>query len=247
MYLTPALKKPSAQTHKDIDALYALNTIAEVRGAYIDMLPRYGFTHMIMAHVVNPFMYSQEYMGTIQTNWNPAWLSEWITKRYFFHDAVPLAALRRGETFSWDEALSYGSPTAHKIAERAKSFGLIYGIAVPIIHPTKLRGCVSLSTANPDEMPTDWVQITALSRAFFMHIETLRDTLSFDERPNLTHREIETLYLVAAGKTNWETGQMLQISQYSVRDHLKAISRKLKTVNRAHSVARAIQLGLILP
>jgi len=63
----------------------------------------------------------------------------------------------------------------------------------------------------------------------------------------MTDRERDVLTLVARGKTNWEIGTVLSISEYSVRDYLKTLSVKLRTTNRAHSVARAIQLGLIVP
>jgi len=39
----------------------------------------------------------------------------------------------------------------------------------------------------------------------------------------LSKREKEVLYWVALGKTNWEIGMILDISLYTVKNHIKSI------------------------
>lgn len=232
---------------EDIAAVRAQTDIKLALDAYTDRIPAYGFTHVIMGHIVNPVMYPASFMGTILSNWDPAWLAEWISNRYLFHDAVGLKAHITDDPFTWESALTGSGVMARKIHETAKSFGLVYGLAIPVKRAAKPRGCVSLACKNKTDFPKDWDDIAAFSRATFLHLDSLAPYLPFDDQPKLTDREIEILYNVAAGKTNWEVGVMMDISAHSVRDHLKSISAKLETANRAHSVARAIQLGLILP
>lgn len=54
---------------------------------------------------------------------------------------------------------------------------------------------------------------------------------------NLTARETEILHWIALGKTNSETGSILEMSQYSVKNHVQRIFKKLNVSNRAQAVA----------
>ena len=63
----------------------------------------------------------------------------------------------------------------------------------------------------------------------------------------LTKRELECLQWAADGKTNWEIGEILGVTKRTVVFHLKNSSGKLNTANRYHTVAQAINVGLIKP
>ncbi len=54
----------------------------------------------------------------------------------------------------------------------------------------------------------------------------------------LSGREIEVLRLVREGKTNQQIGHVLNISQFTVKNHMQKIMRKLKVGNRAQAVAK---------
>lgn len=53
----------------------------------------------------------------------------------------------------------------------------------------------------------------------------------------LTARELEIIHWVKSGKTNHEIGMILQISQNTVKSHLKRIFHKLNVSRRAQAVA----------
>lgn len=61
----------------------------------------------------------------------------------------------------------------------------------------------------------------------------------------LTSREIECLNWIAHGKTDFEIGIILGCSHAGVRYHVTRACTKLGAVNRAQSVFRAAQLGLL--
>lgn len=63
----------------------------------------------------------------------------------------------------------------------------------------------------------------------------------------LSSREIEVLHLVALGLTNKEVGRTLNISQFTVRNHLNHISQKLDASDRTEAIFIAMQTGLISP
>jgi DNA-binding CsgD family transcriptional regulator len=63
--------------------------------------------------------------------------------------------------------------------------------------------------------------------------------------PALSSREREVLKWIGVGKSSWETGMILKISERTVNFHLGNIMRKLDAVNRPQAVAMALKLGLL--
>ncbi|MCB1422453.1 MAG: helix-turn-helix transcriptional regulator [Nitratireductor sp.] len=61
----------------------------------------------------------------------------------------------------------------------------------------------------------------------------------------LTERERDCVYWTAAGKTSGEVGIILEISENTVNHYLSSAAGKLDTANKAHTVAKAIRLGLL--
>jgi DNA-binding CsgD family transcriptional regulator len=65
------------------------------------------------------------------------------------------------------------------------------------------------------------------------------------QRVSLSHREVEVLKWTAAGKTAWEVGRILSISDATVNKHLQAAASKWECVSKIQLVANAIRGGLI--
>ncbi|MDD2879408.1 MAG: helix-turn-helix transcriptional regulator [Rhodoferax sp.] len=53
---------------------------------------------------------------------------------------------------------------------------------------------------------------------------------------DLTDREVQVLYWVASGKTDPEIGRLMDISEFTVKNHMKHIFKKLDVVARAQAV-----------
>ena len=64
-------------------------------------------------------------------------------------------------------------------------------------------------------------------------------------RVQLTSREMAVLRLVAAGKPNREIGELLNISEGTVKIHLTHLFEKLGATSRTDAVAKAVERGLI--
>ena len=65
------------------------------------------------------------------------------------------------------------------------------------------------------------------------------------EKDILSKRESEIIKWVYEGKTNSEIGELLCISGFTVKNHIKNILEKLGAANRTHAVAKAVNLGII--
>lgn len=61
----------------------------------------------------------------------------------------------------------------------------------------------------------------------------------------LTARELQVLREIAKGRANKEIAAALAISEYTVKDHLKAILGKLHVAVRTEAVTAAVQRGII--
>jgi len=61
----------------------------------------------------------------------------------------------------------------------------------------------------------------------------------------LTPREVEVLHQLAKGLANKEIADVLDISEYTTKDHLKSILSKLHVADRTEAVTAAIQRGIV--
>ncbi len=65
------------------------------------------------------------------------------------------------------------------------------------------------------------------------------------ERPGLRTRELEALRWTMEGKTAWEVGAILGISERTAVHHLRSATEKLGCVSKHQAVVKALRLGLI--
>jgi len=64
-------------------------------------------------------------------------------------------------------------------------------------------------------------------------------------RPELSERELQVLQSMALGRSNKEIGQVLYISENTVKGHVKSILTKLDAIGRTEAIAIANKRGLI--
>ena len=61
----------------------------------------------------------------------------------------------------------------------------------------------------------------------------------------LTHRELEVLALLARGRSNKDIALRLNISETTVKSHLRSVFNKLRVLSRTEAIAVASRRGLI--
>lgn len=79
----------------------------------------------------------------------------------------------------------------------------------------------------PDEIPGMNINPTPID-----------EPVNIDNKFNLSDRESEIMGWVCSGKTNVEIGLILDISSFTVKNHLQRIFKKLDVVNRSQAVAK---------
>lgn len=72
-----------------------------------------------------------------------------------------------------------------------------------------------------------------------------KDISSKESKHTLTKRELEVLELLVSGLKGNQISNDLNISEHTVRSHIKNIYRKLKVSSKSQAVVKAIQLGIV--
>ena len=184
-------------------------------------------------------------------HFNPAveaFLQNYIEKGAVYIDPILVHSAKMDRPFRWRDSYIDLSEQQTQHIESARQFGLNYGVLIPVPMGQGLRGLVSLGCRDDFDLSmADMIELEVLARYMFERTEVLTTAEVEMSALSLSPREREILDYVAKGKTNWEIGQIMSISEYSVRDYLKNISARLDTSNRTNTVVKAIQLGLLLP
>ena len=102
-------------------------------------------------------------------------------------------------------------------------------------------------------LPEDADRITSLvaqlqlclAFALESSVRILLDDIKVEEAPILTARELEAMRWTMEGKTAWEVGRILGISEQTAARHLSNASQKLGCNNKILAIVKALRLGII--
>jgi DNA-binding CsgD family transcriptional regulator len=121
------------------------------------------------------------------------------------------------------------------------------GITIPIHDPGREVDLISLSVRGDDRPPPDrLVHAYMLSVQYWLKYCELADRREF-KAAVLTPQEVVCLRWCKEGKTNWEIGEILSISEKTAEFYLGNAMRKLGATNRITAVMVAIRRGIIDP
>ena len=146
---------------------------------------------------------------------------------------------------------TYTSSGAADIWEEQAQFGYRNGVCLAL-HMPEGRHFV-LGVDRVQAMPKDPSELTRMVadlQLFAVHaqdaaLRILVPAAAQPERPQLTPRELECLRWTMDGKTAWEVGELLGISERTAVLHLNNGMHKLDCTNKHQAVLKALRLGLI--
>jgi DNA-binding CsgD family transcriptional regulator len=163
-----------------------------------------------------------------------------------------LRRLKRLSTpFSYDQSL-YVNEGAGDLWEIQAQFGYRTGIAVALHLPNHRH--FLLGVDREKTLPTDdEEQITRMFgdlQLLAVHaqdasIRLLGGEENASEDPQLTVREMEILQWTAEGKSAWEIGQILSVSEVTVKFHIRNVCRKFDSRSKHQAVLKAMSLGML--
>jgi len=101
-----------------------------------------------------------------------------------------------------------------------------------------------LSKNAPREEIVDAIEVVADGGTYFPE-RVIHWIEEREARSSLSAREIEILEMVSRGLTNKEIAGVLQISHYTVRNHINHITAKLQVADRTEAATAALRQGII--
>lgn len=149
--------------------------------------------------------------------------------------------------FRWSEAQPRGgfSRKQKSFFAQCKELGVHSGITIPIHGVGREVDLISLSQRVEDRVPPHrMTHVYMLSVQYWLKYCELADRREQTIVP-LTAQELECLRWCKEGKTNWEIGEILDISEKTVEFHLSNGMRKLGAGNRITAVIIGIKRDLI--
>ena len=169
----------------------------------------------------------------------PEWLDRYRRRNYLRIDAGLKFAAQTFLPFRHIEAPDPRGEAARLFEDLARH-ELGNAVMFPISGMAGVSGVAWLQGRDFNPHPQLVLHIL-LSYAF----QRLGTKFNAPPRPLLSVREAEALAWAATGKSAWETGEILCITQRTVEDHLASAIRKLGAANRAHAVAIALRDRII--
>jgi len=165
-------------------------------------------------------------------------------------DPVLRHCKRESVPIIWDRA-TYDTSGADDLWEEQASFGYCTGIAMALHLPEGRHFVFGVDRdqalpGNARELQRVVADLQLF--AIYAHDAALRLLLPAaqqPEKPALTPRELEVLRWTMEGKTAWEVGAILGISERTAVLHVTNAMRKLGCANKHQAVLKALRLGLI--
>jgi DNA-binding CsgD family transcriptional regulator len=165
-------------------------------------------------------------------------------------DPVAQHCKRNSVPIIWDQA-TYTSAGKGSQWEHQAQFGYKTGIAMALHMPEGRHFMfgVDRDQALPKH-PDELTRIVADLQLFAVHAQYAADRVLMPKSPApdvpaLTPRELECLRWTMEGKTAWEVGSILGITERTSVLHLTNAAQKLSCINKHQAVLRALRLGLI--
>lgn len=223
-----------------------------------DITKEMGFDHYALIHHVDLTAYSTDLdhmkKGNLAALWNypEAWVEEYQARNIVANDPVLIASQRTNVGFVWEDMgdLIKITPLHRAIADDTKRAGLAQGFTVPAHIPGETNGSCNFAVGTGRPLPRENLAMAQLVGSFAFQaaramVEKARRKVTPATTKRLGNRQLECIALVAQGKSDWEIGQILGISEFTVRRHLMLAKEHYDVVSRFQVVTRAMFEGQI--
>jgi LuxR family quorum-sensing system transcriptional regulator CciR len=176
-----------------------------------------------------------------------SWKKHYAERNYLDIDPVVTRAFNSRTPYYWDDLSNLSSKQKLLFLE-AKDAGLLHGLTVPI---HGLNGEVFVTgIASPHEDVDTKRSLTVagiLITQAYNRMMSIKYPQAPEPQTTLSSRESECLVWAARGKTSWEIGGILSISENTVNFHIKNAMTKLEASTRLMAILKATNQKLIAP
>ena len=186
--------------------------------------------------------------GFINHSYGSDWANLYVSERFEDVDPILQHASARVGAFDWTEVAPRRDERTRRFLAAAHEFGIVRGSSYSGGGRSRTQPKTLLSLAGIPIRNAE--QTRAILTVLGPHLHEAYDrilqrTENGSVSAELTAREVEVLNWRQQGKTFWEIGGILGISQRTVKYHFTRIGAKLEAVSASHAVAKALRLGII--
>ena len=231
------------ETIRSIDSC---STEQETLDVYTLFTSEFGLTNYLVSQVVHPLKPNAD-KAMLHTNWPNELISERFAGMQLLHDPVVRYAIGSRFPFSWDIAYRHASKFGKRMMDKTREFRVGDGFTFPMRRPGVPIGGISLGGDKPEIDPGNLAGLEMVSMHCYSKLESLHPPFPFQDIEDLSPQETEVLHFAAVGKSAWETGGAMEISEAAVKDALKRARKKLGAVNTIQACTIALSRDLILP
>ncbi|MCP5371486.1 MAG: LuxR family transcriptional regulator [Hyphomicrobiales bacterium] len=177
-----------------------------------------------------------------------SWVNHYFERGYERLDPVVTKSPFLRRPFVWTDLRDL-SDDEEQFLDEAHDARLFNGIAVPIHGPFGDVFVVSAASPYQDSDPKLAISVLHVLATQFhsAFLGLVFEDPMLTPAIQLSPRERECLLWSARGKSSWDIGMILNISEHTVNFHLKNAMGKLGAGNRILAIVKAIRMGLIIP
>ena len=219
----------------------------EFQGELVGFTRRLGFETVSATLVLDHMLGEAEFITVDNTP--RAYKETFQNLQVARRDPVMQHCRRQSVPIIWDQTTYVREGLGDKWEDQAK-FGYRAGIALALHMPDGRHFFLGVDRDKP--VPTDAKELTRVVAdlqlfAVYAHDAALRVLLPTQNpsQPGLTPRELESLRWTMEGKTAWEVGDVLGITERTAALHVNNATHKLGCVNKHQAVLKALRLGLL--
>jgi len=205
-----------------------------------------GFDHALFGLQLNlPVLGSHQH---VTSGYPTAYQHLYAARQFLRKDPTVSHCLRRREPLVWGETMY--TVDSFELMEESRRHGLGHGLSVPVHQGLHAVSMLSLARDRPIGSPAETRQLIQAAGALASCLHICAASLIAPHMlkaltPHFTQREMECFRWVARGKSNWDIGNLLNISEETVKFHMKSVLRKLNVSSRTQAVALGVALDLL--
>lgn len=187
--------------------------------------------------------------AVVLSTFDIAWVRRVISRRYFHFDPVIATSHRYGAPFAWNRIPELIDLTRRqrRMFDEARRFGIVDGLTVPLHRPGQRLATCTFVSAESRIVRLEQLAIAQVvaSFAYQAALDLVRGNAEQSEPVPLTERQIDCITLSAAGKTDWEIGRILGISESTAHSHMMRAMKRYGVFNRQQLIFHALRDGHI--
>ncbi|HKX40216.1 MAG TPA: autoinducer binding domain-containing protein [Burkholderiaceae bacterium] len=220
----------------------------ELRGKIVSFTKRLGFETVSATVVIDHMLAESEFLTVDNTP--PGFLDAFQNREYWRLDPVMQHCKRNSMPIIWSQETYVANGQGEKWEEQAR-FGYRNGIALALHLPEGRHFFLGVDRDQPVAVDAgELTRLVAELQLFAVHaqeaaLRILTPASPDPDVPTLTPRELESLRWTMDGKTAWEVGNVLGITERTAALHINNATHKLGCANKHQAVLKAIRLGMI--